>query len=260
MSWKNSVWLTAAAALVLSVGCGGGGESAPEKKEEAAPTSEVMTVDPATAATITGKVNFEGTAPAMPAINMSAEPDCKKLHGGAVHADQVVVNSNNTLKDVFVWVKGGLEGKKFPVKSDAVTIDQKGCIYAPHVVAVQAQQKINVLNSDPMTHNINPLPKENREWNKSQAHGAAPIEDSFPRQEIMMPVKCNIHPWMRSYINVVDHPFFAVTGDDGSFTIPGLPPGTYTVEAQHEKYGAQEMSVTVAASESKEANFTYKGD
>lgn len=261
MSWKRFVWLPAAAALVFSFGCGGGEtEPAPEKKEEAAPSGELLKVDPATAATVTGKVNFEGTPPKMPAINMSAEPDCRKLHGGAVNADQVVVNSNNTLKDVFVWVKGGLEGKRFEVKSEPATLDQKGCIYTPHVVAVQTQQKINVLNSDPLTHNIHPLPKENREWNKSQPPGATPIAESFPRQEIMMPVKCNIHPWMRAYINVVDHPFFAVTGEDGSFSIAGLPPGTYTLEAQHEKYGAQEVSVTVGPSETKEADFTYKGD
>jgi len=260
MSWKRFVWLTAAAALTLSIGCGGG-ETAPETKEEAAPAaSEVIKVDPATAATVMGKVNFDGTAPKMQPINMSAEPDCKTLHSGAVVPDQVVVNSNNTLKNVFVWVKGGLEGKKFEVNSSPVELDQKGCIYTPHVVAVQTKQTLNVLNADPMTHNIHPLPKENREWNKSQAPGAGAIEDSFARQEIMMPVKCNIHPWMRAYINVVDHPFFAVTGDDGSFSIKGLPPGTYTIEAQHEKYGAQEMSITVAASESKEADFTYKGD
>jgi hypothetical protein len=188
---------------------------------------------------------------------MSAEPDCAKLHSEPVTAQAVEVNGNGTLRNVFVWVKGGLEGKQFPVSSEAVELDQKGCIYHPHVIALQANQPFKVANSDPTTHNVHPLPKVNREWNKSQTASAPAVEAKFPRQEIMIAVKCNIHPWMRSYINVVDHPFFAVTGEDGSFQIKGLPPGTYTIEAIHEKLGAKEMSVTLGDAESKPVDFSF---
>ena len=120
-------------------------------------------------------------------------------------------------------------------------------------------QPLQVTNSDMTTHNIHPVPKDNREWNQSQPPGAAPLMETFAREEVAIPVKCNVHPWMRSYICVVGHPFYAVTGDDGSFTIKGLPPGDYTIEAWHEKYGKQETKVTVGPKESKAADFTFKG-
>jgi len=241
--------------LALAAGCGGGDTG--EAPEEAAAPESYFEVDPATAATVTGKVNFEGDPPKMPPINMSAEPDCAQLHDHAPPARVVEVNDNGTLKNVFLWVKAGLEGKKFKPDANPGILDQKGCIYRPHVVALRAGQPIRVTNSDPTTHNVHPLPKVNREWNKSQSPGAPAIERVFARQEIMIPVKCNIHPWMRSYISVVDHPFYAVTAEDGSFTIEGLPPGSYTIEAIHERFGSQESPVEVGPSESKEIEFTY---
>ena len=243
--------------LGLAVGCGGG-EQAPVAEDAAIETVDYFEVDVATAANVSGKVVFEGAAPKNPRINMSAEPDCNGLHSGAVHAEVAVVGEGGVLGNVFVWVKSGLEGKKFKTPSNAVALDQKGCIYTPHVISLQTNQVLAVSNSDPNTHNVHPLPKVNREWNKSQTANAPAIERKFSRQEIMMPVKCNIHPWMRSYINVVDHPFFAITGSDGSFEIKGLPPGTYTIEAVHERFKSQEMSVTVGASESKRIDFAYK--
>ncbi len=241
--------------LVVALGCGGGDETADAPEAE---TADYFKVDPATAATVTGKVAIEGDTPKalMRAINMSAEPDCGKLHDKAPMAE-VVVRTDGGLQNVFVWVKAGLEGKKFEVSKDAAQLDQKGCIYTPHVVALQTRQMLKVSNSDPTTHNVHPLPKVNREWNKSQPGGASDIEYQFARQEIMLPVKCNIHPWMRSYINVVDHPFFAVSGADGAFEIKGLPPGTYTIEAHHERLGTKEISVTVGDAESKEIAFSY---
>jgi plastocyanin len=256
MTSRKIFGLSAVAVLLVTVGCGNGGGPDTAESEAPAAAEEYFKVDPATAAGVSGKVNFDGKTPKAVRINMSAEPDCKKLHKAAVHAQQVVVNENGTLQNVFVWVKTGLEGKKFEVTKNA-SLNQKGCIYRPHVIAMQAGGTISVSNGDPLTHNVHPLPKVNREWNKSQTSGASDIKRKFARQEIMLPVKCNIHPWMRAYINVVSHPFFAVTGEDGSFEIPGLPPGTYTVEAKHEKYGDQEMSVTLGDSESKEVDFTF---
>jgi hypothetical protein len=241
------------AALLLLVGCGGGEPAA--EAPGAAGTQDYVEVDPATAATVSGKVSFTGTVPTAPPINMSAEPDCKGLHTSAVTPEVFVVN-DGMLGNVFVWVKSGLQGAFRPPAS-SVALDQKGCIYIPHVLALQTNQMLQVTNSDPMTHNVHPLPTVNREWNRSQTPGAPAIEQTFPRQEIMLPVKCNIHPWMRSYISVVDHPFFAVTGTDGSFTIEGLPPGTYTIEAVHEELGPKEMSVTVGPSESAAADFAF---
>src|SRR3989442_6391359 len=170
-----------------------------------------------------------------------------------------MANGTGTLGNVFGWVNSGLPDKQWPVPCTAVRLDQKGCMYEPHVFGVMANQDIEIANDDPTNHNIHPLPKDNKEWNESQPPKGDSKKKSFARQEVMIPVKCNVHPWMRAYIGVVGHPFFAVTGDDGTFTIKGLPPGTYTIEAWHEKYGPNEMQVTVAPKEAKTADFDFKG-
>lgn len=254
---RKLLFLSMTALFGMALGCGGGGEEAATAPEEGAPAAaDYFTVDPATAATVMGSVNFNGEPPKMPPLNMSAEPDCAELHGSPVFPEVVEV-SDGMLANVFVWVKSGLEGKSFEPSPEAVVLDQKGCLYTPHVIGIQANQPLSVTNSDPFTHNVHPLPKTNREWNRSQSSGAPAVEYQFPRQELMIAVKCNIHPWMRSYISVVDHPFFAVSGSDGSFTLQGLPPGTYTIEAIHESLGAQESSVTVGDAESKEVSFNF---
>ena len=217
-------------------------------------------MDPATAANITGKVSFTGTAPKPVRIVMDAEPDCKGLHTAPVRSEEVVVNTNGTLANVFVYVKAGLEGKTFEPPSGPASLDQRGCLYRPHVVGVRAGQTLSVTNSDPTTHNIHPMPKVNREWNVSQPPKGANIARVFARPEVMVSVKCNVHPWMKSWIGVMDHPYFAVTGDDGSFSIANLPPGDYTLEAWHEKYPAQEQKVTLAASAKQAVEFTFKAD
>jgi hypothetical protein len=176
-----------------------------------------------------------------------------------VRSEEVLVSGDGGLRNAFVYVKAGLPDRQWPAPAEPAKLDQKGCIYNPHVLGVMVGQEIEISNSDPTNHNIHPLPKVNREWNESQAPGSDPRRKSFPREEIMMPVKCNVHPWMRTYINVVSHPFFAVSGDDGSFTIKGLPPGEYTLEAVHEKLGTQEFKVKVGAKETGKADFTFKG-
>ncbi|HZP17357.1 MAG TPA: carboxypeptidase regulatory-like domain-containing protein [Terriglobales bacterium] len=264
MTYRTLLTTAAVAAWIVAAGCGGAKESAPSesaKEGGAASTASYFKVDPATAATITGKVTFTGKAPVMRNIDMSAEPDCAKLHAGApAKSEEVVVNPNGTLQYVFVYVKSGLEGKTFEPPATPVKLDQKGCVYHPHVFGVQVGQKIDIANSDPTTHNIHPMPKTNREWNQSQAPGTPDLDKEFSRPEVMIPVKCNVHPWMRSYIGVVDNPYFAVTNDQGTFELKNLPPGTYTLEAWHEKFGTQDQQVTVAPSATQTVDFSFKGD
>lgn len=249
-----------ACALSLA-GCGGSNDTA--KTETPAATAPAAgggdaVPDEANGATVTGKVAFEGTAPKMPNIDMSDKPDCMKAHPTPAKSQEVVVNGNGTLKNVFVWVKSGLPDKNWKVPASNVDLDQKGCMYEPHVLGVQTGQNIEIKNSDPTNHNIHPAAQANGDFNQSQAPGSPPITKTYARQEVLIPVKCNVHPWMRAYIGVVSHPFYAVTGDDGTFTIKGLPPGTYTIEMVHEKYGKQEQTVTVGAKDSKTADFTVK--
>lgn len=257
---RNSIVVCGVAAVAWALtGCGGGSETKTAEKQPAAAEGGVYqpTGDEGS---ITGKVAFTGTAPKAKAILMDADSVCAAKHKEPVYPETVVANKNATLRNVFVYVKTGLEGKTFAVPTDPVTIDQDGCQYKPHVLGIRARQNLKVVTSDDTTHNIHPMPKVNREWNVSQPPKADPIIQSFSRAEVSVPVKCNQHPWMKAFINVVDNPFFAVTGDDGTFELKGLPPGTYEIEAIQEHYGAQTMKVTVAAKGAATADFTYKPD
>ncbi len=245
--------------ISVPLACGGGAPA--EEATDEAPAEEVSqgaAPDLSQAGAVSGKVNFQGEAPQMARIRMGAEPDCEAKHSGPTYAQEVIVNDNDTLKNAFVWVKEGLEQYSFETPSEAVVLDQDGCFYTPHVFGVQTGQDIRMLNSDPATHNIHPLPQQNREWNVSQSSGQE-MTRSFPRQEVMIPVKCNIHPWMKAYAGVVSHPYFAVTGNDGSFELNDLPPGDYTVQVWHEKYGTQEQQVTVEPDGSGEIEFSFEG-
>jgi plastocyanin len=258
----KQIWIAVGwVSLTMLAGCGGGNQPETGKQETSAPAAGgAAAPDEANGATITGKVAFTGAKPAMRTLDMSANPVCMRAHASSPQkSEEAIVNDNGTLKYTFVWIKTGLPDKQWAVPTAAVTLDQNGCMYKPHVIGVMAGQNIEVKNSDPTNHNIHPLPQTNQEWNESQPPGSESKMRSFARQEVMIPVKCNIHPWMRSYIGVVSHPFFAVTGDDGTFTIKGLPPGTYTIETWHEKYGPQDHQVTVGPKESKTVDFSYKG-
>ncbi|MBI3933748.1 MAG: carboxypeptidase regulatory-like domain-containing protein [Acidobacteria bacterium] len=246
-------------ALVLA-GCGGGTPTPPAEQAESAPAAAPSApIDPATAATITGKIAFEGAKPTMARIRMDAVPACTEANKEPVYSEEVVVNDNGTLRDVYVYVKEGLGDRTFPVPAESVKLEQLGCNYKPHVLGIMAGQKFEITNDDPTNHNVHPLPNVNREWNQSQPPGAPPLMQEFARPEVMIPIKCNVHPWMKAYVGVQKHPFFAVTGADGTFNIKGLPPGNYTIEAWQEKYGAQTMQVTVGPSETKTADFSFKG-
>ena len=254
-------WLVPLFLTISLAGCGG---SKTEEKSSApaapaAAPAPAAAIDPATAGEVTGSVSFEGAAPAKIRIRMDAVPACTEASKEAVFSEEVVVNDNKTLRNVFVYVKDGLGNRTFPAPAEPVVLDQKGCWYRPHVFGIVAGQKLEVKNSDPTNHNIHPMPSQNREWNESMPPGASPLMKDFPRAEVMLPVKCNVHPWMKAYIGVVAHPFFAVTGDKGSFTLKGLPPGDYTIEAWQEKYGTQDQKVTIGPKESKAITFSFKG-
>jgi plastocyanin len=188
---------------------------------------------------------------------MSQDPLCAKLHPTPATTEEVVVGSDGGLANVVVYVSDGLSSHNFQPPPQPATFEQKGCQYKPHVLALQAGQKLDVVNSDETTHNIHPTPNNNREWNMTQPHGI-PLEQSFAREEIAIPVKCNIHPWMRGYIAVFKHPYFAVTDNSGSFELKDLPPGTYTITAWQEKLGPQSQKLTVSAGESKTLDFAFK--
>lgn len=242
--------------LAITTSCGGSKE-ATESKEGAAQPAAAVWKPTGNEGTITGKVSFAGAAPKFKALAMDADSVCAAKHTGPVYPETVVAN-NGTLQNVFIHVKTGLEGKTFAVPEQPVTLDQDGCMYKPHVVGLQAGQNLRVVTSDKTTHNIHPMPKVNREWNVSQPPGADPIVRAFSRPEVSIPVKCNQHPWMRAYINVVSSPLYAVSGADGTFKIEGLPPGDYEIEALQEEYGAMTQKVTLGAKETKAVDFSYR--
>ncbi len=210
----------------------------------------------AMAGDVTGKVSFEGAAPKTARLNMNADPVCMKGHKEPVFGEDVVVNKNGTLRNVLIYVKEGLGGKKFDPPATKVEFDQIGCRYTPHVLGIQAGQELVVKNSDPTLHNVHSLSKENPPFNVAQPKKGMTLTKKFEKPETFK-VKCEVHPWMGAWITVFSHPFYAVTGEDGSFDLKKLPAGDYTVEAWHEKYGTQTMKVKVAATGAATADFKY---
>jgi plastocyanin len=187
---------------------------------------------------------------------MSADPFCAKAHPNGATTEDVVTDASGGLENVVVYVSDGLGAATFPVPDQPAVMEQKGCQYKPHVLAMRAGQKLSVVNSDTTTHNIHPTPNNNREWNVSQPQGA-PLEQVFAREEVAISVKCNIHPWMKSYIAVVKNPYFAVTGKGGTFELKDLPPGNYTLQAWQEKLGMKTKMITVAAGASPTVEFDF---
>lgn len=250
--WMSLTPLSAGLTLAVA-GCGGGGEE-PAADSPDQPAETAQPVEVANPATIQGRVAFEGEAPELETIDMRDEPTCMEQHAEGPLQEEVIV-SNGGLQNVFVYVKQGLEGQSFPASGQAV-IDQTGCMYEPRVLGVQTGQDLIVRNSDGLLHNVNASPSENRGFNFSQPTSMEGTR-SFNTPEVMIPVRCDVHGWMTAYIGVLEHPYYAVSSEDGSFQIPNLPPGEYVVEAWHERYGVQEMNVSVGPDETADANFTF---
>lgn len=219
-------------------------------------TLSVSLAGTALAGDVSGKVSFEGTAPKATLLRMDADKVCKAAHKDPQKSEEVVVNSNNTLKNVLVYVKDGLGNKKFDAPSKKLTFDQKGCMYSPHVMGIQTGQELEVLNSDPTLHNVHSLSKDNAQFNVAQPKQGMKLSKKFDKPEVFK-VKCEVHTWMGAYMGVFSHPFFAVTGDDGSFTLAKLPAGDYTIEAWHEKYPAQTAKVKVDAAGKTTVDFKF---
>jgi plastocyanin len=268
---KRALVLFLALAIPLSfIGCGGGkDEDALLEEEEPTPAAGAPAAAPAGApaapaaaaagsGTITGKVAWSGTAPTMEKIKMEADAFCKSAHAEPVYSQEVVVNPNNTLQWVFVYIKEGVSGT-YPAPTTPVTIDQQGCQYHPHIFGIQAGQPLKIVNSDSTLHNIHALPKKNPEFNIGQPFKGMETLKKFDTAEVPVHFKCDVHKWMGAYAGVLNHPFFAVTNDQGAFEIKNVPPGNYVIEAWQEKYGAQTQNVTISGSESKTVDFSFKG-
>jgi len=203
-----------------------------------------------------GKVLFQGETPTRKRIVMSQDASCAAISRNPRTEDVIVTDGG--LANVFVYVKGALlEGHSFDTPETKVVLDQRQCRFAPRVLGIQTGQSLVFFNSDPTTHNVHPTPKLNQEWNVMQAQEAMPIEKVFTRVETLIPIRCNQHPWMKAYVGVLAHPFFAVSRKDGSFKIEGLPPGEYTLVAWHEVFGELTTSFSMAPMERKSIDLTF---
>jgi plastocyanin len=213
------------------------------------------------AADVTGTVKLDGQAPGGKKIKMDADPFCAEAHADTpAKTEEVLVDEQGMLRNVFVYVKTGLEGKTFEPPKTPVEIDQHGCMYTPRVFGMQAKQPLKIKNDDDTLHNVHALPTKSKEFNIGQPNKGMETTRTFAEPEVMVKFKCDVHPWMAAYVGVLPHPFFSTTGADGAFAIKGLPAGTYEIEAWHEKYGTQTQKITVADGEAKALAFTFKAE
>jgi hypothetical protein len=242
----------------LLTGCSHQQSSSPAKPDSEKPAVSYFHADPATAGSISGSARFAGHPPARKPIDMSEDPACVNAHKGKPYDETLVVGPKGGLANAFVYIEKGLEGKQFEPPASPVVINQTGCWFLPRVVGIQTGQTLDVVNSDPVTHNIHPMAVVNREWNHSQGPGDAPLQRRFTKPEVMIPIKCNIHSWMHAYLGVVDNPYFAVTDSSGNFSLNNVPPGTYTIAVWQEKLGTQRQTITIPPGGHAGANFTFK--
>jgi plastocyanin len=243
------------------VACGGSQETSSKSAAPSAPaaTPAGQKVDASTAGEVKGTVALDGTAPKNEPIKMNADPVCVKENPTPqLQETYVVASDGKSLGNVFVYVKDGLGGYIDDTPTKPATIDQKNCRYHPHVFGMRVGQPLEIINDDPTLHNIHAQPKANQEFNTGQPIQGMKMTHTFTAKEVMVPFKCDVHGWMNAYVGVLDHPYYAVTDKDGKFDLQTLPPGTYTIEAWHEKLGTLEQKVTIGPKETKEITFSFK--
>ena len=247
----SAVFLTV---LVLAVGCG-------KKEEASAPVSlhemAATQMDPAQFGVLHGTVTFEGEAPAPRELPVGGNPECSVMAHGKIMSEDLLVKEGK-LANVFIYVKEGLENFTFPAPAEPVEVSNTGCVYVPHVVGVQVNQPLQILNNDATLHNVHALPKDQPGWNLGLPFQGMKQIKKFSAPEVMIPLKCDVHPWMMGYIGVLPHPYFAVTGENGEFSLKNLPPGNYVLEAWHETLGTQQQSVILGPREDREVLFSFR--
>lgn len=238
-------------ALTLTAACSAPPPSAP-------PPPPGKPVDQATAGSISGRVTFSGTPPPAEILNVGTDSACVKGAGPNPQSDAVLIGADGALRNAFVWIKDGLDpGYSFPVPATTAKLDQKDCHYSPRVLGLMAGQSIEIKNSDPTLHNVHALPKVNQEFNKSTPVQGSSMTTTFTVPEVMVRFMCNVHGWMAAYVGVTPHPYFAVTDASGAFELKGVPPGTYTVEAWHEKFGTRTAQITVTDRQAQTVSFAF---
>ena len=253
-SWISTVAL---AALTLAAGCGGGQDSTPSAPAEQPATPPAAgPAGPVGTASIMGTVRYEGQAPPLKPVKMEADPSCAKKHSSPPQSEMLVLGEGNMMANVLVSVTGGLPGGSYPAAAEPAVIDQQGCRYVPHVLGVMKGQPIKILNSDGLLHNVHALPRVNKTFNMAMPASRTETEVTFTEEEEMFKIKCDVHPWMGAYVQVLSHPFFDVTGEDGRFSLANLPAGSYEVTIWHERLGTETRTAELADGQSLELDFT----
>ena len=250
MKSRGIAVLCAAACLVPLTAC---------KSGSLGPTKHYTQIDYAHGGTVTGVVHMSAPAPKPVEIDMAQDPVCSMSDASVSNMTSDYVVNHGDLANVLVYIQSGLGDRNYPIPRTPITIDQKGCRFVPHVAAAMAGQGVHFTNSDNTRHNVHMTPSApgNNAFDVSQNAHADPVTRYFESPELMMPIRCNNHPWMHSYLNILANPFFAVTDRDGRFSIKGLPSGTYTLTAVHEKLGQKSATITVAANGTVQQTFTY---
>lgn len=250
---RHSLQILLVSTALASVGCG---SSSPSSSAPPPAAAAGKKVDAATAGSVSGRVVLEGPAPAPEMIRIANDPACIQALGNSVKSDALLVAADGAVQNAFVYIKDTLADYAFDVPAAALVLDQKGCRYEPRIFGVRVGQAVDILNSDPTLHNVHALPMVNAEFNKGQPAQGSRMTQVFTAPEVMVRFKCDVHSWMSAYGGIMSHPFFAVTAADGTFSLKGLPPGTYELAVWHEKLGTKTQTVTIGASQAQTANFS----
>ncbi len=252
MRYSQPVWLISMGALLsLLLACN---DSTPSK-----PPRQPTPLDLSTVGTISGSVHFEGPVPAQSVVQLGGWSECAAQHEDTVYAGDVLV-TNGGLQNALVYIKDGLDERVFTVPEEPVENDQKGCVFLPRIMALRVDQSIRYLNSDPMAHNVHGLPRNSSHWNFSLGLKGTSRSISIAAEEVGIEVKCDIHGWMRSYLGVFDHPYFALSDQDGAFRLPNVPPGEYTIAAWHERFGTRSQKIALPEKGEAVVAFTFQAN